>query len=141
MSVDHDIDEAGRRSPALHRALSYLMEHGGGCGGGGTLPTGSVGPPNFFLAPIDESASVDLDQTATNYLAITAANVITNRGDAFMVEDGTNGLQHVKCLISGNYTILVGMRVEGQTAGSTRSNIVASIDVKRGRDSRGRHGL
>ena len=49
-----------------------------------------------------------------------------------MVEDGTNGLQRVKCLVSGNYTILVGMRVEGQTAGSTRSNIVASIDVKRG---------
>ena len=109
------------------------MEHGGGGGGGGgTLPTGSVGPPNFFLAPIDESASVDLTQTAANYLDITAADVITNRGDAFMVEDGTNGLQRVKCLVSGNYTILVGMRVEGQTAGSTRSNIVAIIDVKRG---------
>ena len=119
--ISHDIDQAGRRDSALHRALTYLMEHGGGggTGGGGGGGGGDVGPPNFFLAPIDESASIDLTQTAANYLDITAANVIVNRGDAFMVEDGTNGLQRVKCLVSGNYTILVGMRVEGQTAGST----------------------
>ena len=108
------------------------MEHGGGSSGGGGIPAGSVGPPNFFLAPIDASASVDIDQTATNYLEITAANVITNRGDAFMVEDGTNSNQRVKCLISGNYTILVGMAIDGPTTGNDRSNIVSQIDVKRG---------
>ena len=66
-AIAHDsLDQAARhrRDPALHRA-AFVSEGarrrrqaaaGGGPAGGGT-----VGPPNFFLAPIDESASVDLD--------------------------------------------------------------------------------
>ena len=81
----------------------------GGGGGGSVSSSVMATPPSFFLAPINESAGVDLSQTPANYLGITAADVIVDRGEAFVVEVGTNGLQHVKCLKAGHYSILVGM--------------------------------
>ena len=104
---------------------------GGGGGGGGGALTVTKTAPNFFVAPIGQETGVDLDQTATNYLDLDATTVFINRGTAFEVEDGTNSKQRLKCLKSGNYSILVGMAIGVPSTGSTRSNIISSIDVKR----------
>ena len=117
----------------FERAFRGAGAAGGGGGGGGGSSTAAVTKtaPNFFKAPIDEFTGVDLTQSAANYLAITAANVITDRGAAFEVGAGTNALQHVKCLKAGNYSILIGVAIGASTSGNFRSNIVSKIDVQR----------
>ena len=69
-------------------------------GGGGI-----GGLPDFFDAPIEDVATIDVSEvTPENYLAIDANNVITNRG-GFTIEVGTNTHQAIKVPVDGNYTI------------------------------------
>ena len=65
----------------------------------------STALPDFFDAPIEDVANIDVSNTTPeNYLAIDANNVITNRG-GFTIEIGTNTHQAIKVPVDGNYTI------------------------------------
>ena len=92
-----DIDATARyRGELLAAAVAEFESPSGG---------GIATDPDFFDAPIEDVASVDVsDVTPENYLAIDANNVITNRG-GFTIEIGTNTHQAIKVPIDGNYTI------------------------------------
>ena len=87
---------------------------GGGGGGGG-------GSTDFFDAPIEDVASIDVSNTTPeNYLAIDANNVITNRG-GFTIEVGTNTHQAIKVPVDGNYTITAVTSILQNNAGVPRN--------------------
>ena len=100
--------------------------------GGGT----STALPDFFDAPIEEVAAINVsDVTPENYLAIDANNVITNRG-GFTIEVGTNTHQAIKVSVDGNYTIAAVTGILQNNAGVPRNRtrfqfaiVRAGVDV------------
>ena len=100
-------------------------------GGGGI-----GGSPDFFDAPIEDVATIDVSEvTPENYLAIDANNVITNRG-GFTIEVGTNTHQAIKVPVDGNYTISAVTSIQQLTAGVPRNRtrfqffiVRAGVDV------------
>ena len=102
-------------------------------GGGGSGPaTVTKTAPNFFHAPIDVQASAGIPTTQTNVLGITAANIYTNRGAAFEVEDGTNSKHRLKVLKAGNYSLLAELGLITQTSSTVRTVVLARFDIDRG---------
>ena len=82
---------------------------------------GGGGSTDFFDAPIEDVASIDVSNTTPeNYLAIDANNVITNRG-GFTIEVGTNTHQAIKVPVDGNYTITAVTSILQNNAGVPRN--------------------
>ena len=131
-AIIHGSDAAGApESPDFTRPFRGAGGAGGSGGGGGGSPvTVTTIDPAFFHAPINTVSSAAIPQSATNYLGITVADIYTNRGAAFEVEDSTTR-QRIKILKDGLYTLMVSMNFTTATGGSTRTNIVGSFEITR----------
>ena len=99
--------------------------------------------PDAFNAPIDEQTSVALSNTTLqNFLALTEANVVTNRG-GFVIETGANAKQRIKVAAAGRYQINASILVDVTSGGAQRDAVEGDIVILRagvvvaGLDTRG----